>query len=282
MREPRALLFDLDGTLLDYDAAAWSLTVAHVAGSLAAAFPGLDADGLAESYRHSCDVLWSSPGPSPLHTVDGYAVWRSVWRAALAEHGRTDAVDLAVSLYGADRRRRYRLFPDVAETLSRLRPRVEAMAVITNGPADTQREKLAATGLADAFDLVLTSGEVRIAKPDPRIFLTALSRLGVAPSDAWYIGNSLRSDVAGALRANLAAAVWLNRSAAAGLTDTAAVPPAAVPPAAVSPAAVSPAAVPPAAVPSARAAVSARAAGPAPTLTVTSLGEFADHVESPG
>jgi phosphoglycolate phosphatase-like HAD superfamily hydrolase len=39
--------------------------------------------------------------------------------------------------------------------------------VITNGPGDTQRHKLAATGIDQHFDAIVISGEVGVAKPDP-------------------------------------------------------------------------------------------------------------------
>jgi putative hydrolase of the HAD superfamily len=108
--------------------------------------------------------------------------------------------------------RRYRLYDDVTAAIARIRRRIGALAVVTNGPADTQAEKLMATGLDGMVDLVVTSGELRIAKPDPRIFHVAVHRLGVRPREAWHVGDSLVSDIAGARRAELGAAVWINRT----------------------------------------------------------------------
>jgi putative hydrolase of the HAD superfamily len=84
------------------------------------------------------------------------------------------------------------------------------LAVITNGPRDMQLDKLEQHGYDRHFDVFLASGELGYGKPDPRIFTHVCEKLGVAPEDAWHIGDSLASDVAGAKAAGLTA-VWLNR-----------------------------------------------------------------------
>lgn len=85
-------------------------------------------------------------------------------------------------------------------------------ALITNGGSDTQREKLTVLNLEPWFDVVIVSGEFRLAKPDAAVFALALDRLGIGPEGVWHVGDSLRTDVAGAKAANLTA-VWLNRRA---------------------------------------------------------------------
>ncbi len=65
-------------------------------------------------------------------------------------------------------------------------------------------------GIEQMFDVVVISGEVGVAKPDASVFAFALHKLGVEKENAWHVGDSLRTDVAGALGAGLTA-VWLNR-----------------------------------------------------------------------
>jgi putative hydrolase of the HAD superfamily len=48
-------------------------------------------------------------------------------------------------------------------------------------------------------------------KPDPAIFVHACEVFGVAPADAAYIGDRLRTDAIGAANAGLTG-VWLNRT----------------------------------------------------------------------
>jgi putative hydrolase of the HAD superfamily len=92
--------------------------------------------------------------------------------------------------------------------------------VITNGPSDLQRRKLAVAGLEAHLPLVFISGEVGYGKPDPRIFEHALSKLGIAPGEALMVGDRVNLDVAGARAAGVHA-VWLNRNARQNETDIA-------------------------------------------------------------
>jgi putative hydrolase of the HAD superfamily len=107
------------------------------------------------------------------------------------------------------RRESLRLFDDVREIISLLRPRF-ALALVTNGASDTQRENLRVLDIEHRFGAVVVSGEVGIAKPDARIFRVALEQLGVEPANVWHVGNDLDTDVGGAKAAGLTA-VWLNR-----------------------------------------------------------------------
>ena len=50
----------------------------------------------------------------------------------------------------------------------------------------------------ELFDVIVDSARVGWSKPDPRIFRSALDALGVAPADAWFVGDSLPRDMAGA------------------------------------------------------------------------------------
>lgn len=73
-------------------------------------------------------------------------------------------------------------------------------ALITNGASDTQRNTLRILGIEEKFDTIVISGEVAIAKPYPSVFVLALQKLGVEPENAWHVGDSLGTDVAGATR----------------------------------------------------------------------------------
>ena len=60
------------------------------------------------------------------------------------------------------------------------------------------RSLLERLDLARHFDAVVISSELRIDKPDPRIFHHALKAVGCAPSEALVVGDSLEADIAGA------------------------------------------------------------------------------------
>jgi putative hydrolase of the HAD superfamily len=221
MKPVRAVFFDLDATLLDYDAAAWAQTVHRVCAALAQAAPGIDETHLFQTYtdvyRAHLHATEGSIARSPGGAADARTIWQELWEHALTGcgHPGSDIARHATDLYVRERRARYRLFDDVTDVLSALRTVVDALAIVTNGPGDAQRDKIAATGLDGRFDLIVVSGEAGVAKPDRAIFDHALRRLGLGPREVWHVGDGLATDIAGARNAELSAAVWLNRAGAA-------------------------------------------------------------------
>ena len=136
---------------------------------------------------------------------------REVWRLALAQQGVEDA-ELAQELgerFARERRARHETFADAAPALEALAADY-ALALVTNGAACLQGEKLAASGMTERFSVVVISAEVGVGKPDSAIFRHALAQLGCDAGHAVMIGDSLRKDVHGALTSGLGA-VWLNR-----------------------------------------------------------------------
>lgn len=69
------------------------------------------------------------------------------------------------------------------------------LGIVTNGPADLQRVKIAKCGFYKVCDLILCSADIGIGKPEPRIYLEALNRLDVRPDIAYMVGNNLQKDV---------------------------------------------------------------------------------------
>jgi len=68
---------------------------------------------------------------------------------------------------------------------------------------------LDASGMADLFDVVLTSARAGYYKSRPEIYWRAAKELDIAPEAIIHIGDSLRFDVTGAARAGMRT-VWLN------------------------------------------------------------------------
>jgi putative hydrolase of the HAD superfamily len=96
---------------------------------------------------------------------------------------------------------RFRPLPGAAEALSQLRAAGLRLACVSNWDV-TLRPQLERAGLGGLFDAIVSSAEARAAKPDPRIFLLALERLGVPPAAALHVGDS-EPDRAGARAAGL-------------------------------------------------------------------------------
>jgi 2-haloacid dehalogenase len=78
------------------------------------------------------------------------------------------------------------------------------LAIITNGIAQVQRPRVAASAIAGLVDHLVISEEVGAAKPDPAIFAEAMERMGRPERrEVLVIGDSLSSDIAGGRAAGL-------------------------------------------------------------------------------
>lgn len=214
MSPARSVCLDLDGTLLRDDHV--DGVVRAVSERLAERF-GVDAEALAAANETAWWEYWPEVGDSWMRgQIDAESLPTEVWRRALATVGVTDAAAAteAHALHTATESSAFRLYDESVEVLRRLSERGVPTALITNGPSGLQRAKLLATGIEDAFDVVIVSGEHGVHKPDPAIFALALSGLGSTASETLHVGDNLVADVGGARAAGLRP-VWIDRGTAA-------------------------------------------------------------------
>ena len=210
----RAVFFALDETLLDDDRCMRE-ALARTCHALNELYPQIEPGKLQAAYLQVSDQWWLSSGSVPRTSDSGSTNGRDirieVWSDALKAYGLPDQ-DLAVKaadLYSQERRAGYCLFPDVGEVLDALHQRF-ILGVITNGPGDTQIEKVQVTGIAPYLRVFAVSGVLRVGKPEPGIFLRALEYARCPPGQALYVGDSLTSDIVGAKGVGMYA-VWINR-----------------------------------------------------------------------
>jgi putative hydrolase of the HAD superfamily len=97
---------------------------------------------------------------------------------------------------------RFRPFPEVADTLTRWRDAGLELAIVSNWDVSLH-EVLGGGPLAGLIDVVVTSAEAGVVKPDPSLFEVALARLGVPAAVALHIGDSYDEDVLGARAAGI-------------------------------------------------------------------------------
>ena len=99
-------------------------------------------------------------------------------------------------------RNRLQVYPGVVNVLDQLRARFK-LAAVSDAQSAWCRPELRAVGLDGYFDPVVVSGDFGYRKPDPRLFTTALGRLGVSPEHALFVGNDMFRDVYGANQVGL-------------------------------------------------------------------------------
>jgi len=97
----------------------------------------------------------------------------------------------------------------VADTVDGLRRDGIRVAVVSNSDGSVGGS-LAQAGLADLFEFVIDSHEVGVSKPDPEIFDLAMERMGVQPSETWFVGDSVFHDIHGARAALMARAFLID------------------------------------------------------------------------
>ena len=204
----RALLLDLDDTLLDYSGgvdADWEAAVAACAPA------GLDQrllTAIAETRRW----FWDDPERHRRERVNMLGAWQHIVEFALRRLGvEADGLAPAIACNFASRRREaMRLFPDAVESLEHFRRRGVSLALVTNGDASLQRDKVERHGLARFFDVILIEGEFGVGKPEEIVYRHVLQALDTAPEEAWMAGDHLEFDVDAPQRLGLHG-VWIDR-----------------------------------------------------------------------
>lgn len=194
---PAALLLDIGGTILrehSYDLAA----------GLRALEPRRDVAKLHRSLQESIDHVHDSN-----YAEFTLARWLADNRESFAKHGSIPELELALW----DATARLEPMPGVAHALRMLAEAGLALGCISNavfsGPV--LQSELKRHGLANGLVFVLSSADLEIRKPDPRIFSAGLSKLGVSASSAWFVGDSWSADIQGAAAAGLFP-VWFSSS----------------------------------------------------------------------
>jgi putative hydrolase of the HAD superfamily len=211
----RAVLFDLDDTLLDYTTGSDDCWIAacHATADRA----GVEAERLCEAVDVARRDFWSDPVRHRRERVAMLAAWGKIAARALDALGCPD-VELAAVMaedFAARRRAGWCLYPDALPCLESLRARGVRLGMVTNGDAAMQREKLARFALTPWFEHILIEGEFGTGKPDPSVYRHVLDALGVAAGDAMMVGDNLEWDVVAPARLGVRG-VWLDRSGKGG------------------------------------------------------------------
>lgn len=210
---PRAILFDLDDTILVAFGPAqsqWRRVLADYSGELAPLSPAL----VMAAITAASQDLWADPGRHK-HWRHRVAEARRLIVAnafaALAAEGRTvppGAVgDALAARYDALHDAELRCFPGAHDTLDRLKAQGVRLALITNGAAAPQRAKVVRFALEHRFDHIQIEGEHGFGKPEEQAYTHAMAALGVAAHETWMVGDNLEWEVVAPQRLGIHA-IW--------------------------------------------------------------------------
>lgn len=166
----KALLLDLDGTLIDTPQAIVEVTQATLHElRLPPADPQAIKDGIGLPLPVALGQLI---GKGPAGAAEAVEIYRVLWRTKVSPR----IPDL--------------LYPGVREGLATLRHQGLSLAVVTGKAQDGAESTVRAAGLAEVFEVVLGYTSVPNPKPAPDLALEALRRLGQPPGSAVVVGDA--------------------------------------------------------------------------------------------
>jgi pyrophosphatase PpaX len=181
-----AILFDLDGTLID--------SIELILNSARYAFRKLDREC-------PSDQEWLTGVGIPLFTMFGRYARDEADKAALIAAYREYQME--------HHDRLIRCYDAVLETVIELRRRGHELAIVTSKSEYLALRALNQVGLARHIDTIVGCDGSSRHKPDPEPVMIALHRLGYAPCDAIFVGDSIHDILAGnAAGVRTAAALW--------------------------------------------------------------------------
>jgi putative hydrolase of the HAD superfamily len=190
---PKGILFDLDDTLIAFDAVA-NPTWQRLCDTYARQSALCDPTHLYNTIQEIRTWYWSDPVRHQWARHNLQQLRREIVRQAFETLG-IDNLALAHDMadtYAAEREALIHLFPQAEETLQYLHNHHVALALITNGAARQQRQKVQRFGLERFFTTILIEGEVGYGKPGGSGLQAGVGAPGSHPKRRMVCGRSPR------------------------------------------------------------------------------------------
>jgi putative hydrolase of the HAD superfamily len=134
------------------------------------------------------EKFWPSYWAHRLELDHGIEGSRAYWATIAAETGADWDEARLCELWIADLRSWMSVNPGTIEVLSDLRAGGTRLALLSNAAADFG-SYLRHGLLGDYFDAVYVSGELKLLKPDPKIYQHVLADLGIPAAEAVFVDN---------------------------------------------------------------------------------------------
>jgi putative hydrolase of the HAD superfamily len=173
----------------------WKSLCREYAGQL----DSIDPEQLFFSIRKMSDWFWSDPDRHKTGRRDLGGARRSIVTLALKElriENPLKAQEMA-DRFSAQREEEICFFEKAEETLEALSGRNISLALMTNGEAWRQRNKIKRFNLERFFTAILIEGEMGFGKPEEEVYKRAMRELGLGADEVWAVGDNLEFDVHG-------------------------------------------------------------------------------------
>jgi putative hydrolase of the HAD superfamily len=200
----RALLFDVNGTLIDIETDEGLEEIYRVIAHF------LAYQGISLHRWEVRDLYFQIMQQQRVESDETFAefdvveVWRELLHNKASDYTRSLPSEkrehlplFLAELHRSIARKRLRLYPQVQETLDQLRSHFR-LGVVSDAQSAYAVPELRAVGLLKYFNAIIVSGDYGYRKPDPRLFQKALDALQVRPEQAIFVGNDSYHDIFGA------------------------------------------------------------------------------------
>jgi len=194
MKPITTILFDMDNTLIDRQAAATNLMRRIVMNDFGSTKSTEEIENIIADL-----MIWDKEGSIPKeqvfnHYLEEYPQEDKSW----------EMYDQLWFEYLGDYTVAFPRSIEVLETLSKK----YTLGMITNGNSKTQRVKIRNFGGEKYFSKIIVSGEMGMHKPDLRLFTKMCELLGVEADECAFVGDSLQFDMVGAINAGMKP-IWI-------------------------------------------------------------------------
>lgn len=181
----KAIIFDLDNTLLDFNR--------YKHASVDAGIDAMIAAGLKLSKKEAKERLYT------IYDEKGIEYQRIFDDFLESVEGKVDYRKLARAITAYRKTRQHQLVPykNVTRTLRTLKEKGLKLAIVTDAPRLEGWLRLVAVDLDKFFDAVVTHDDTCLFKPCPEPFQRALAQLKVAPGEVLMMGDNAERDIKG-------------------------------------------------------------------------------------
>lgn len=186
----KAVIFDLDGTLLDRDKSVIDFIKCQYSRKIAGNVPK-------KQYISRFIELDNH----------GYTWKDKVYQQLVKEFNLKLTWEDLLQDYLSEFKHHCVPFPNLIRMLEDLKSRNLSLGMITNGKGKFQMDNIEALGIKKYFDTIAISEWEGIKKPDPQIFIRTLERLGFSPEESIFVGDHPENDVKAAQNIGMKA-IW--------------------------------------------------------------------------
>lgn len=224
----KAVLFDLDDTLLDWSGfkSDWvTLESNHLSGVVeyirSEGHDLADVQAYAAEFRNRTNSAWTAARTSLRAPNLGTVLLET----AVALGVPANALDMrrCLEAYQWGMVEGTLMFPEVPEVVNLLHANGIKVGIVTNAyqPMWLRDVEIEHHGLLEHFpDCRISAADVGYLKPHPAIFQAALTCCGVKAEETVFVGDDLEADIAGAQAAGLQAVLRISRRSRALLGGT--------------------------------------------------------------